>query len=254
VTTQCRNAKCENFTVWCTCSQGLPCPLVPTHRSMTTGGDNISEISSALRPTPPAEGISWRCRSSIHRIPTWLKHLNMRSAIQAALLRVQQHTQLRNGNGTPELSATALQVCSRSSVLSSAGVSVRDGTHGGVSPNTHLALQLIDKPNLRGTINALMRLIEQHGLEELQRFGVLSPEGSMQGLQTRRGDVSLTRLQRRAHRNSLRSLILTVSPSTLPCLRITTGTQEKKVEHRLAWTSWHRAHMQTQQCRYGTTR
>lgn len=78
-------------------------------------------------------------------------------------------------------------------MLSSAGVSVSDGTHGYISPDIQLALQLVDKPDPRGTINALACLIEQHGLEELQRVGVCSPEGGMQGLQTRRGDVSLTR-------------------------------------------------------------
>lgn len=174
----------------------------------TTCGDTNSEILSALRPTPPAlggEGGQRQAREigdfvempiidrSHHYPCTWRRHLNMRSAIQAALLRVQQHVQLHHGNDTPWLSATPLQVCSRSSVLSSAGVSVPDGTHGYISPDTQLALQLVDKPDPRGTINALACLIEQHGLEELQRVGVCSPEGGMQGLQTRRGDVLLTR-------------------------------------------------------------
>ena len=55
-----------------------------------------------------------------------------------------------------------------------------------------LVVQHIDKPDLRGTINAMMRLIEEHGLAELQRVGVLSQEGGMQCPSIRHGDVSLT--------------------------------------------------------------
>jgi len=105
----------------------------------------------------------------------------MRSAIQAALARIQQHTQFHNGNNTPELRATALQVCTISSVLASADVPVPKEEDRYALPDTRLAVQLIDKPSLRGIINAIVRLIEQHGLMELQRVGVCSPEGGMQG-------------------------------------------------------------------------
>ena len=106
----------------------------------------------------------------------------MRNAIQAASLRIQQHAEYHNGNDTPDLRATALQVCAKSSVLASADVPVPKEEDRYVLPDTRLAVQLVHKPNLRGIINALMRLIEQHGLRELQRVGVLSLEGGMQGL------------------------------------------------------------------------
>jgi hypothetical protein len=101
----------------------------------------------------------------------------MRSAIQAASLRIQQHAQLHNGNDAPGLSATALQICSIPRAGSSAGVHVSDGS---VGPDMYLAVQLINNPDLRGTINAMVRLIEEHGVAELRRVGVRSQEGDMQ--------------------------------------------------------------------------
>jgi len=101
----------------------------------------------------------------------------MRSAIQAASLRIQQHAQLHNGNDAPGLSATALQICSIPRPVASAGLHVSNGS---VVPDMRLAVQLIDKPDLRGTINAMVRLIEEHGVAELRRVGVRSQEGDLQ--------------------------------------------------------------------------
>jgi len=104
----------------------------------------------------------------------------MRSAIQAASLRIQQHKQLHNGNDAPGLSATALQICSIPRAGSSAGGLVSHGTYGSVGSDMCLAVQLIDKPDLRGTVNAMVRLIEEHGVAELRRVGVRSQEGDLQ--------------------------------------------------------------------------
>jgi hypothetical protein len=109
----------------------------------------------------------------------------MRYAIQAALLRIQQHTQSRNTNDTQGLSASALQVCSKSKVLSYADDPLSDGTGRIAVPDMRLVIQHLDKPDFRGTINAMMRLIEEHGVLELQRVGVLSQEGGMHRSQTR---------------------------------------------------------------------
>lgn len=115
----------------------------------------------------------------------------MRSDIQDASLRIQQHTQLRTGNDIPGLSAAALQVCSRSRVLSSADVALPHGVQGAGEPDVRLVIQHVDKSDLRGTINAMVRLIEERGIAELQRVGVLSQEGGMRCGQTRYGDKSL---------------------------------------------------------------
>lgn len=104
----------------------------------------------------------------------------MRSAIQAASLRIQQHKQLHHGNDAPGLSATALQICSVPRAGSPEGGPVLDGTDESIGPDMCLAVQLIDKPDLRGTINAMVRLVEEHGAVELRRVGVRSQEGDRQ--------------------------------------------------------------------------
>jgi hypothetical protein len=109
----------------------------------------------------------------------------MRYAIQAALLRIQQHTQSRDTNDPQRLSASKLQVCSRSKVLSYAYDPLSDGTGRDAVPDMRLVIQHLDKPDLRGTINAMVRLIEKHGILELQRVGVLSQEGGMHRSRTR---------------------------------------------------------------------
>lgn len=113
----------------------------------------------------------------------------MRSDVQNAALRIQQYDRLYNEKDTPGLGVTTFQVCRRSRVLPSADLSLPQGTP---APDVRLAIQHIDTADLRGTINTMARLIEEHGIAELQRVGVLSQEGGMRRVQTRRGDVSLT--------------------------------------------------------------
>jgi hypothetical protein len=109
----------------------------------------------------------------------------MRHAIQAALLRIQQHTLSLNTNDPPGLSASPLQICSRSKALPYADVPVSNGTGRIAVPDMRLVIQHLDKPDFRGTINAMVRLIEEYGILELQRVGVLSQEGGMHRSQTR---------------------------------------------------------------------
>jgi hypothetical protein len=143
--------------------------------AMPRGIEGFAEISIDLAPY-----------LNIHALSS-SKSLDMRSAVQAASLRIHQYTQLQNANDVPGSSSTAPPICLRSRVLSSS-----NGKRGTGGPRMRLAVQHIDKPDLRGTINAMMRLLEEHGLVELQRVGVLSQEGGMQCSTTRRGNVSLT--------------------------------------------------------------
>lgn len=108
----------------------------------------------------------------------------MRSDVQAASLRIQQYAQLHNEKDISELGVTTFQVCTRSHVLPSAYFPLPQGTF---APDVRLAIQHIDKADLRGTSNAMVCLIERHGLSELQRVGVLSQEGGMRRVQTRWG-------------------------------------------------------------------
>jgi hypothetical protein len=62
---------------------------------------------------------------------------------------------------------------------------VSNGTGRLAVPDMRLVIQHLDKPDSRGTINAVMCLIEEYGVPELQRVGVLSQEGGMHRLQTR---------------------------------------------------------------------
>jgi hypothetical protein len=67
------------------------------------------------------------------------------------------------------------------------------GTDKIAVPDMRLVMQYLDKPNLRGNINAMARLIEEHGAHELQRVGVLIQEGGMRHLHTKHRDTLLTR-------------------------------------------------------------
>jgi hypothetical protein len=112
----------------------------------------------------------------------------MRDAVQAASRRIKWHIKQSNADGAPESSATPVQIYPRSRLLSFANVStttlcqdisVLDGPDEVAVPDIRVVMQYLDKPNLRGKINAMARLIEEHGAYELQRIGVLSQEGGM---------------------------------------------------------------------------
>lgn len=103
----------------------------------------------------------------------------MRSDVQAASLRIQHHARSYNEKDASGLGGATFQVCKRSRLVSSADVPAPWRAQGTVAPDVCLAIQHVGKPDLRGTINAMVRLIEEHGMTELQRVGVLSQEGGM---------------------------------------------------------------------------
>lgn len=98
----------------------------------------------------------------------------MRDAVQAALLRVQRYAQQGSAEDAARLSAKSYPRSLRSGILASTGYLSKAAGQDGALPDMRLAVQHLENPNLRGTVNAMACLIEQHGLCELQRVGVVS--------------------------------------------------------------------------------
>lgn len=102
----------------------------------------------------------------------------MRSDVQAASLRIQHHARSYNEKDASGLGGATFQVCKgHASCLLQ--MFLHHGEHRGLSRPTCVLRYSVGKPDLRGTINAMVRLIEGHGIAELQRVGVLSQEGGM---------------------------------------------------------------------------
>lgn len=98
----------------------------------------------------------------------------MRDAVQTASLRIQQHIQQGSAEDAALLSATSYPVSLRSGVLASTDVQTQISGQDATFPEISLAVQRLKNPDIRGTINIMARLIEQHGLLELQRVGIVS--------------------------------------------------------------------------------
>lgn len=98
----------------------------------------------------------------------------MRDAVQTASLRIQQHIQQGCAEKAALLSATSYPVSLRSGVLASSGFQTQISGQDATFPKLRLVVQHLGNPGIRGTVNAMVCLIEQHGLCELQRVGIVS--------------------------------------------------------------------------------
>ncbi|GAB1729802.1 hypothetical protein NU195Hw_Modified_184t1 [Hortaea werneckii] len=97
----------------------------------------------------------------------------MRSDIQAALLNIKQHIQQCDSSEAPKPIATLYPPCLRSNVLSCAIVPLSSAGQD-IVPEMAFLVQYLHNSSIRGIINVMSRLIEEHGIPELQRIGILS--------------------------------------------------------------------------------
>ena len=97
----------------------------------------------------------------------------MHSGIQAALLNIKQHIQQCDPSEGPNPIATLYPRCLRSNVLSCADVPLSSAGQD-IAPGMGLLVQHLRNSSIRGIINVMSRLIEEHGITELQRIGIFS--------------------------------------------------------------------------------
>lgn len=100
----------------------------------------------------------------------------MRDAVQAALLRLQQHVLQGDAGDAVRLSADSYPMSLRSEILASTDYPSKAAGYDGSLPEMLLAVQHLEHPDLRGTVNAMICLVEQHELCKLQRVGIVSQE------------------------------------------------------------------------------
>lgn len=144
--------------------------VVTTGRPRCTSAKTRTErryVTYLILGQPVRSGVEHR--SSFFQDPS-----TMRDAVQTASLRIQQHIQQGSAEDAALLSATSYPVSLRSGVLASTDVQTQISGQDATFPEISLAVQRLKNPDIRGTINIMARLIEQHGLLELQRVGIVS--------------------------------------------------------------------------------